>query len=413
MTRYLSIFAALAALLIAPFVSAANLPYFTGPTGANPAVVPGNVADMNSLVLAINNGITSQSTSNPALPRNLLDNGSIDVAQRGTGVVTGATTGGCASSTYDADRWCVVTNVTSGAGRGQVVTSSPSPQAGFANSMKVYRNSGALTQPVCVIQEVPTSQAIRAQGQPVTFSVSLEALSGLIGDNGGIVNLYVIYGTGSDEGLGTFTASPAITPAWTGINSSITAATAALSSSTWGRYSISGTIPTTANEVGVEICFTPTATGAGTTDGFAFQGAQLEIGASPSTFEFQAYNIELLQAQRYYYQYADSLANTFTLPMTCTETTSGTTATCIFLNPVPMRAAPTVAVATATSFGMTKVADGTAEACSTLAVVASSATVSGFRATCAASETAAVGTMHIGLYANTGAANTLTVSADF
>ena len=73
---------------------------------------------------------------------------------------------------------------------------------------------------------------------------------------------------------------------------------------------------------------------------------------------------------------------------------------------------PTVTVATATSFGMTKVADGTAEACTTFAVVASTATANNFKATCAVSETAAVGTMHIGLYAATGAANTLTVSSE-
>src|SRR5262249_18519714 len=156
----------------------------------------------------------------------------------------------------------VYTNVGSGAGRGQVVTSTPSPQTGFTNSMNVYRNSGALTQPVCTVQEVSSLNTKGLQGQQVVFSAYLQALSGLNADNGSVINMYVIYGTGTDQGLGTLTASPAITPAWTNINSSITGSKTITTS--WNRYNITGTVPSTATEAGVMICFTPTANGAGT-----------------------------------------------------------------------------------------------------------------------------------------------------
>jgi hypothetical protein len=149
------------------------------------------------------------------------------------------------------------------------------------------------------------------------------------------------------------------------------------------------------------------------TDGFRFTGVQLEPGTVASSYEFRPYASELQLAQHYYAQWTDNQAATFVLPVTCTETTSGTTAACLWSWPQTMFKAPAVVVATATSFGMTKVADGTAGACSTLAIVASTATINNAKFTCALSETAAVGTMHIGLYANTGAANTVTVSADF
>lgn len=402
--------ATLSAVVFSGLIAYAAVPLIpSSPTYSEPSQIIGT---LNYLIGTINSNVSQALFGYPTTPRNMIDNGAMAVAQRGTGTVTCAQAAGPASTAYTADRWACQANVTSGAGQAAVITASPAPPAGFINSVKVWRNSAALTQPVCLIQEIPTSQFSTAmQGQNVTLSFYAAGLAGLVADNGGVINATIISGTTADEGLGTPTASPAITPAWTGL---ATVASQAFTVTTaFQRFSMSASIGATVKEVGVEICFTPTATGAGATDGFAVTGVQLEFGSTPSVFEFHSYAADLAVAQRFYVQWSDGLAATFTLPGSCTETSSGATAACVLNLPTTMRVAPTAVVNTATSFGMTKVADGTAEACTTLAVVSSANNPNSVKLTCAVSETAAVGTMHLMLYANTGATNLITVSADF
>lgn len=234
-------------------------------------------------------------------PRNLLGNGGLNITNsNGTSTVTCAANAAPTVAALSADRWACQANVAVGAGRTAIVTASPAPPTGFTNSMKVFRTSGALTQPVCVWSAVPTPQSTQLQGQTVTFSAYVAALAGLAADNGGVANMVVISGTGTDEGLNASpTASPAITPAWTGIstliNTPITLAT------TFARFSTTVAVPATATEIGVGLCFTPTATGSGATDGFAWTGAQLEKAPSPSLFEVRSKAQEVIEAQAYFY----------------------------------------------------------------------------------------------------------------
>ena len=399
MRKFSALVAAFA--LVANTAFAASVPQVT----LSQSSLPGDLPDVNLAIANVNTAVTPQNMATFAAWRNYLDNGEFAVQQRGTSAIAGGTTG---APVYVPDRWAVSTNVASGAGYGQIVTSTPSPVTGSAQSFKVYRNSGALTQPVCTIQEIPTSESQDFQGQPVTLSFYAQALSGLSADNGNVINAYIIYGTGTDQGLGTLTASPAITPAWSGINSSITAAYT-LSASTWNRYTLTGSIPTTANEVGVEICFTPTATGAGSTDGFAVADAQLEQGTAASSFEYRPYGVELAKYQRYFVQVAD-LAATYTFPSVCNVTTANTTVKCSYILPVTMRTTPTTTVSTATSFGIWLTA-GTAGTCTTLAAAASASTPNAAALTCTTGGTIALGTGTALIGA--GTAGTLAISADF
>lgn len=357
-------------------------------------------------------------------PLNLLDNGANQINQRGAAERVGGTTSGPNDAEYCTDRWALDTNVTSGAGYCNEVTSATGVTFayGVTPMVSIYRKTGALTQPICHEQEIPSARFKQVQGKPVIMSAWLAANAGA--PSGVTATFYLWTGTGTDEGLGALrsavgmTASPALTPALTGLATAGSYTTPALST-TASRYS-SGPIqvPATATEGVFAICWTPASETAGTTDGILIGNEQLEEADTNQTtagrFYRENYAQALATAQHYYAQWADNLAATFTMPMICTETTSGTTATCLLSLPQPQDlAAPVAAVATAASFGMTKVADGTAEACTTLAVVASTSQPQGVKLTCAASETAAVGTMHIGLYADTGAANTLTVNSDF
>lgn len=118
-------------------------------------------------------------------------------------------------------------------------------------------------------------------------------------------------------------------------------------------------IPAAATEVGVAVCFTPTATGAGATDGFAFVGAQLEVATSASPYEFHTVQQDLAKAQRYFYRITESAVSA-TMRGSCTNLTSSIS-NCIVPFPVPMRAVPTMTYAT--GFGIAVAAQTSMTAC--------------------------------------------------
>lgn len=339
--------------------------------------------------------------------RNLVDNGGMNVQQRGTGTITCAQNAAITAAAYSADRWGCSVNVASGAGR-QIALTTGVP-TGFTGAQQLFRTSGALTQPVCSMQAIPTANATTVQGKKVVLSFYAQALAGLSADNGNVITANVITGTGTDQGFASMTASPAITPAWTGVatpgsqNFTIT--------TSWVRYQTTPiTLGSTVSEIAVAMCFTPTATGAGATDGFNFTGVQLEQSdgyASP--YEFRSFAYEYANAQRYYWQVADGAA-TVSYPSTCNVTTANTTVKCVVNLPVTMRAAPTTTVGTAQSFGIWLTA-GTAGTCTTLAATASSNTVNGIGVTCTTGGTIALGTGTMLIGAATG--GILSASADF
>jgi hypothetical protein len=184
----------------------------------------------------------------------------------------------------------------------------------------------------------------------VVFSAYLQALAGLTAANS-VVTMSVITGTGIDQGLGGLTASPAITPAWTGVSTVATVPQTLTTS--WVRYSSGAVaIPTTATEVGVEICFTPVGSASGTTDGFSLTGAQLEMvtgnNTVPSAFEFRLYQDDLKDAQRYTLALNEP-ANGVPISGFC-EATGATAGICQYQFPVPMRGIPTVSITVAGTF---------------------------------------------------------------
>lgn len=346
-----------------------------------------------------------------ATGRNYLDNGNMAITQRGTGTITCAANAAITSTAYGPDRWGCSANVGSGAGRQQIVTSSPTPPAGSQNVNKLWRNSGGLTQPVCSWQEIPTARAVQLAGQSVTVSAQVAALAGLSADNGNVANLVVITGTGTDEGFGTMTASPAITPAWTGIatplNQSITLTTS------FAKFSASVAIGSTVTEIGVGICFTPTATGAGATDGLAFTQIQLEKGLVATPFEFRPVGAELQEAQRYYWQVTEPAASV----SIGASGQGASTTTCILsiALPVTMRAAPTYASAgntlANTTWTVTHVVTNTVLSTPFLAATTGGHTVNMLNLT--ATTGAALTTGQTCTLTGAGGGNIITASADF
>ena len=104
---------------------AANIPYINAPMDTVQATV-------NSAITSINSGITPQSMATTPF-RNYIDNGEFAVYQRGTAATAGGTTSGCNSTAtggYSADRWCVDTNVGSGAATAVVVATGSATYLG-------------------------------------------------------------------------------------------------------------------------------------------------------------------------------------------------------------------------------------------------------------------------------------------
>ena len=332
---------------------------------------------LNALINTINQSVNPQTTiQQNSYGRNILDNGDFSVTQRGTsGTFTCGTTGtsGLGNAAYSADRWECDANVTSGAGVAKVVTSGGI--VGYPNYLQLYRNSGALTQPVCVYEEIPTADLQDFQGQSLLLSAYIQNLSAPV--NGTSFSMYLMTGTGTDEGITTvgMSASNALTPAFTGIvNLTPTAsyffnnttgvwtlnATQAFTNATnaaWTRYATGPFfVPTTAKEAAVAVCWTPGAETAGVTDGIGIDAIQLEPASTsiPSQFEARPYAMELLKAERYFY----AVNEPATAIGVGISGEAPTTTTCLvsFAFPQPMRAAPTFnAMGTALSTSTWKV----------------------------------------------------------
>jgi hypothetical protein len=345
---------------------AANLPFFTVTgSGCNEASQLLNC--MNQMVNAVNSGVTAQSMAPATNFRNLLDNGAMLVQQRGTGAATAGTTSGCAITSYAADRWCMDVNVTSGAGQLTPITSTPTPPVGFSQALKMVRNSGALTQPQCTWQEIPAADVAPLAGMQIMVSGYVQALAGLAADQGATTQtaqFVIITGTGSDQGLGALrsavgmTASPAITPAWTGIATLQNTTLALPVTPAWIRYNGAAVaVPTTVTEMAVGVCFTPTAAGQSATDGIAFTGMQLEVlgaGATgPSAYENRPKGVEQTKAQRYFFQVNETNTTEF-YSGACTATNVDSIPIPL---PVPMDVAPT---GTVTAGGFQLVINGAA-----------------------------------------------------
>ena len=332
---------------------------------------------LNQLISIINTSVNPQTTiQQNSYGRNILDNGDFAITQRGTsGTFTCGTTGtsGLGNAAYSADRWICDANVTSGAGKTAVATSGGI--VGYPNYLQLYRNSGALTQPVCAYQEIPTADLQDFQGQSVLLSAYIQNLSAPV--NGTSFSMYLMTGTGSDEGISTvgMSAANAITPAFTGIVNQVPTASYYFNTTTgawtlnatqsftnatnasWTRYATGPFfIPVAAKEAAAAICWTPGAETAGTTDGVGIDGVMLEPASTsiPSQFEARPFQLELLKAERYFYAINE--------PATAIGVgiigEAPTTTSCLisFPFPVAMRAAPTFnAMGTALSTSTWKV----------------------------------------------------------
>ena len=216
-----------------------------------------------------------------------------------------------------------------------MVKTADTTLAGFASAFVWGRASGQSSVSAIILGQVmETVDSVRMQGQPIALSFWAKTNSGYTGGN---LAVRVGMGTGTDQSASSF-----VNTSWTGY-SDVISSTQALTA-TYARYTFTGTVPTSATQLGVSFAFTPVGTNTGN-DAISINGIQLEPGTAATPYEHHDAEVELALCQRYFFQANE----TSTAIMATGSIGAANAATFIVSLPVQMRIAPTVSV-TAGSF---------------------------------------------------------------
>ena len=211
--------------------------------------------------------------------KNLIINGGMQIAQRGTSTTSGA-------QAYLLDRFYTYQFNASG----RTVSQSTDSPDEFSNSLKVIRaaNNTATTS-VYLSQPIESKNCVGTAGKKITFSFWAKKGANWSA-SGGTFPVTVTSGTGSDQ---SFMAG--VTGGVTLINSSATLTTS------WAKYSFtsSAIVPTNSTQL-IYQTIAGWAGTAGADDSFYITGIQLEIGETATDFEHRSYGEELALCHRYF-----------------------------------------------------------------------------------------------------------------
>jgi hypothetical protein len=227
---------------------------------------------------------------NPITNRNFALNSDFTIWQRGTSI-TPTSNGGA----YTADRWFGTrgSNTSLTVSQQTAGNLSVTPNQAFRYYSRVQRTaSSTTTSSVDFGQMFETSQVTLLAGQTVTLSGFIRKGANFSATSDALV-MSIIEGTGTDQ--------KQMDGGYTGSNVAVTG-TKTLTSS-WQRFSITGTIATTSTEITIKFSYTPTGT-AGAADYFDIVGVQLELGSVPTAWNLATGTLqgELAACQRYYYR---------------------------------------------------------------------------------------------------------------
>ena len=258
--------------------------------------------------------------------KNAIINGGMDIWQRSTSIALAAS----ASITYLADRWCATTGASQATTVSRQATGDTTNLPNIQYGFRYQRNSGQTgTSIYTLISAFETINSIPFVGKTVTLSfyaragANFSATSNLLGAS-------VISSTGTDQNPFSVWAGSA-----TPVSGSATLTT------TWQRFSYTGTIASTATQLAVDFQWNPTGT-AGANDYFDITGVQLELGSTATTFSRAGGSIggELALCQRYYWRNTESSGTNGAVASI--GFAYSTTATLHYIQfPVPMRVTPT------------------------------------------------------------------------
>lgn len=218
--------------------------------------------------------------------KNFLINGAFDIWQRGTTIAGG-------NGIYTADRWSTFTdNEVRTVTRQTTGDTTNLPHIQYcARFQRANTNTG--TGRLLFGQSLETINSIPLAGKTVTISLYARAGANY-SSTSNVLGVRLYGGTGTDQhNFVGYTSQSTI------INSNATLTTS------WQRFSFTGTVGESVTEVATQIGYTPTGT-AGAADYFEITGVQLEIGSVATSFSRAGGDIqgELAKCQRYYEQSA-------------------------------------------------------------------------------------------------------------
>jgi hypothetical protein len=213
-------------------------------------------------------------------------NSSFQVWQRGTSISLTAST-----DAYTADRWRQFTQANQATTVSRQATSDTTNLPFIQYCARIQRNSGQTgTAQMSFIQGLETINSVPYAGKTVTLSFYAR-VGANYSPTSNAFNAMIYTGTGTDQFPTGYTG---------GASQGLTTYNL---TTTWVRYTLTATIPTTATEFGTYFYWNPTGT-AGANDYVEITGVQLEVGSVATPFKTYAGTIqgELAACQRYYYK---------------------------------------------------------------------------------------------------------------
>jgi hypothetical protein len=286
-------------------------------------------------IIAVNSPIVNSGTSTAAnlsidynafqYGRNAIINGGFDIFQRGdTTEVLAAT------SYFPADRWNARRTSFFGSGVTFTRTANPGVQ-GLNNSLRSRRNTGTTaTNGVELFHSLEIRDSVQLQGETVTLSFYARkgADYSVVGST---LTVGVFTGTGT-------TSDRSLRDGFT--NQAQPMSLTATLTTDWERFTVTGTLASGINQVGLLFASGPFVGTAGANDWFEITGVQLEAGPAATPFRRNAPSIqaELAACQRYYQRYGGK--NVFE-PMSLGFAASTTSFRAGFKLTTTMRIAPT------------------------------------------------------------------------
>ena len=240
-------------------------------------------------------GLRYQGSS--AAGRNFIINGGMDVWQRGTSIAIAA-----AAKTFASDRfWAARGGNVAGSTVSRQATGDTTNLPFIQYCARVQRDSGnTSTQFISFNQDIETVNSIPLAGRTVTLSFYARAGANFSATSSALP-VSIVTGTGTDQSLST------------GYTGQVTAfsGTATLTT-TWQRFTFTGSIGATATQIGIQPYYVPIGT-AGANDYFEITGIQLEVGSVATQFSRAGATIqgELAACQRYYFRQSASASNAY------------------------------------------------------------------------------------------------------
>jgi hypothetical protein len=251
-----------------------------------------------------------------AAGKNAVINGGMDIWQRGTSFTVASST-----QTYTTDRWMAYRIATGATVTRQNTSPNYSPYY-----VRVARDSGnTSTNIIYLTQAIETLNSKPLAGKTITLSWWARAGANY-SSTSNLMTWELAYGTGTDQNM---------ISGFTG-QTNITAGTKTLTTS-WQQFTTTGTVSTSATQIGLNFYYTPTGT-AGAADYMEIADVQLELGSTATTFSRAGGTIqgELAACQRYYWRNSTT-SGTYGLGVA-----TSTTASRYLINfPVSMRVSPT------------------------------------------------------------------------